>query len=57
MKKLIPIVLGVYVLAMVGCTATTETTTTTTTERQRSATVDPTLSNSRTTQMTDRGPQ
>ena len=57
MKKLIPLVLGVWVIAMVGCTTTTttpSTTTTTTTTRQNNARLDPTLSNSRTTQMTDR---
>jgi hypothetical protein len=54
MKKLIPLVLGVWVIALVGCTTTAPSTTTTTTTRQTNATVDPTLSNSRTTQMSDR---
>jgi hypothetical protein len=57
MKKLIPFVLGVWVIALVSCTTTAPSTTTTTTTRQTNATVDPTLSNSRTTQMTDRGPR
>jgi hypothetical protein len=56
MKKLIPFVLGAWVLATVGCTTTTETTTTTTRERQPSATVDPTTSMSRTERMPERGP-
>ena len=54
MKKLIPFVLGVWVIALVGCTTTTTTTTpasttTTTTTRQTNASMDPTLNNSRTT--------
>jgi hypothetical protein len=61
MKKLIPFVLGVWVIALVGCTTTTTapstTKTTTTTTSQNRPSVDPTLSNSRTTQMTDRGPR
>jgi hypothetical protein len=58
MKKLIPLVLGVWVVALVGCTATTETTTTTTTQqRQPSATVDATTSMSRTERMPERGPR
>ena len=55
MKKLIPFVLGVWVIALVGCTTTTtapSTTTTTTTTRQTNASLDPTLNNSRTTQPT-----
>jgi hypothetical protein len=63
MKKLIPFVLGVWVIALVGCTTTTTTTTpsttktTTTTTRQNGPSVDATLNNSRTTEMTNRGPQ
>jgi hypothetical protein len=57
MKKLIPFVLGVWVIALVGCTTAPSTTTTTTTTRQTNASVDPTLANSRTTQMTNRGPR
>jgi hypothetical protein len=58
MKELIPLVLGVWVIALVGCTTTApSTTTTTTTTRQTNASVDPTLANSRTTQMTNRGPR
>ena len=60
MKKLIPFVLGVWVIALIGCTTTTTTTTpatTTTTTKKTSASLDPTLSNSRTTQMTNRGPR
>ena len=50
MKKLIPVVLGVWVIALVGCTTTeTATTTTTTTQRQTSARLDPTIDNTRTT--------
>lgn len=48
-------------VAMVGCTTTTTTpsttTTTTTTTRKNSPSVDPTLSNSRTTDMSNRGPR
>jgi hypothetical protein len=59
MKKLIPFVLGVWVLAMVGCTATTTTTTSTTTERQKtpSARVDPTIDNTRSTNNMNLGPR
>lgn len=58
MKKLIPVILGVWVIALVGCTATTETTTTTTTrQRQPSASMDATTSMSRTEQMPAVGPR
>ncbi|HEX4640140.1 MAG TPA: hypothetical protein VH252_02080 [Chthoniobacterales bacterium] len=61
MKKLIPLVLGVWVIALVGCTTTTTTTpsatTTTTTTRQTNATFDPTISNSRSAPMPVRGPR
>jgi len=55
MKKLIPVVLGVWVIALVGCTATTETTTTTT-QREPSAHMDPTIDNTRTTNSLNLGP-
>lgn len=61
MKKLIPFVLGVWVIALVGCTTTTTTTpastTTTTTTRQTNASLDPTISNTRTSRTTNRGPR
>ena len=60
MKKLIPFVLGVCLVALAGCTTTTttpSTTTTTTTTRKTNASMDPSLANSRTTQMTNRGPR
>jgi hypothetical protein len=59
MKKFIPFVLTVWVVALVGCTTTTTptTTSTTTTTRQTNATLDPTLGNTRTAPMTDRGPR
>ena len=59
MKKLIPVVLGVWMVAMVGCTTTTETATTTTTTRERSpsATMDATTSMNRTERMPERGPR
>jgi hypothetical protein len=60
MKKLIPLVLGVWMVAIVGCTTTTTaptTTTTTTTKKETNASVDPTLSNSRTTTPTNLGPR
>src|SRR6476620_3071447 len=55
MKKLIPLVLGVWLIAVVGCT-TTETTTSTTTTRQTNATVDPTVFSNRPNPTIDRGP-
>lgn len=58
MKKLIPVVLGVWMVAMVGCTATT--TTTTTTQQQRTTTTartDPTIDNTRTTTPVNLGPR
>jgi hypothetical protein len=59
MKKLIPLVLGVWVVAMVGCTTTPTTTTTTTTrtERQTNARMDPTIDNTRTTNPANMGPR
>jgi hypothetical protein len=57
MKKLIPFVLGVWVIALVGCTTAPSTTTTTTTTRQTNASLDPTLSNSRTTMPSRGGPR
>jgi uncharacterized lipoprotein YajG len=55
MKKLIPVVLGIWMVAMVGCT-TTETTTTTT-QRQTNARMDPMVDANRTERMPDRGPR
>ncbi|HZE57750.1 MAG TPA: hypothetical protein VE031_07835 [Chthoniobacterales bacterium] len=57
MKKLIPVVLGVWVIALVGCMTTTETTTTTTTQRQPNARMDPTIDNTRTTNPINMGPR
>jgi hypothetical protein len=58
MKKFIPLVLGVWMVAVVGCTTTAPTTTTTTTTtKQTNASLDPTLSSSRTERMPDRGPR
>ena len=60
MKKLIPVVLGVWVIALVGCTTTTETTTTTTRQtapKQPSATVDPMYNANRTERMPMLGPR
>jgi hypothetical protein len=54
MKKFIPLVLGVWMAAMVGCT-TTETTTTT--QRQTNARMDPMVDTNRTERMPDRGPR
>lgn len=55
MKRLIPLVLGVWVMALVGCTTTTETATTTT-QRQANARMDPTINANRTERMSNRGP-
>jgi hypothetical protein len=52
MKKLIPVVLGVWPVALVGCT----TTTTSTTERKTTARMDPTIDNTRTTNRLNVGP-
>jgi hypothetical protein len=57
MKKLIPVILSVWVVAMVGCTTTTETATTTTTQRQTNASMDPTTSMNRPERMPERGPR
>ena len=60
MKKLIPLVLGVWVVAIVGCTTTTTaptTTTTTTTQKQTNASMNPSMDNSRTTPPTNLGPR
>jgi len=60
MKKLIPLVLGVWVIALVGCTSTETSTTTTTTTRERqqpSATMDPTYNMNRTERMPTSGPR
>jgi hypothetical protein len=59
MKKLIPLVMAVWAIALVGCTTTTETTTTSTTtrERQPSASMDPTVSANRTERMPMNGPR
>jgi len=58
MKKLIPLVLGVWGIALVGC-ATTETTTTSTTTRERTtnASMDPTYNMNRTERMPATGPR
>jgi hypothetical protein len=56
MKKLIPLVLGVWVVALVGCTTTSETTTTTT-ERQTNARMDPMVDANRTERMPMNGPR
>ena len=56
MKKFIPLVLGVWMMAVVGCT-TTETTTTTTRERQSNAQMDPMVDANRTERMPERGPR
>jgi hypothetical protein len=59
MKKLIPIVLGMWVVALVGCTATTETTTTTstTTKTPTNARMDPMIDANRTERMPMNGPR
>ena len=62
MKKLIPLVLGVWMVAMVGCTTTTTTapsttTTTTTTKKQTTARTDPTIDANRTERMPMNGPR
>lgn len=59
MKKLIPFVLGVWMVALVGCTTTTETTTTTstTTRTPTSAHMDPTIDANRTERMPMNGPR
>jgi hypothetical protein len=58
MNKLIPLVLGIWIVAMVGCTTTAPTTTTTTTtERQTNARMDPTVDMNRPEPMLDRGPR
>jgi hypothetical protein len=59
MKKFIPLVLGVWMVAMVGCTTTAPTTTTTTTtrERQSNAQMDPMIDANRTERMPERGPR
>jgi hypothetical protein len=59
MKKLIPVVLGVWVIALVGCTTTETTTSTTTRERQTttSAAMDPTIDNTRSTNPITLGPR
>jgi hypothetical protein len=60
MKKLIPLVLGVWVVALVGCTTTTTaptTTTTTTTQRQTNARIDPTLDMNRPQSVPMNGPR
>jgi uncharacterized lipoprotein YajG len=58
MKKLIPVVLAISVVALAGCTTTTETTTTTTTkQRSPSATMDPTYNMNRTERMPSTGPR
>ena len=49
MKKLIPVVLGVWVVAVVGCTTTTTTTTTQKQKTTTTARTDPTIDNTRTT--------
>jgi hypothetical protein len=56
MKKLIPVVLGVWVIALVGCTTTTETTTTTR-QRQPTARMDPMVDANRTERMPMIGPR
>jgi hypothetical protein len=57
MKKLIPLVLGVWVVAIVGCTTTTTTTPATTTTRQTNANMNPAMDNTRTTPPTNLGPR
>jgi len=58
MKRLIPLVFGVWAMALVGCTTTTETSsTTTTTQRQTNARMDPTIDTNRTERMSDLGPR
>ena len=59
MKKLIPLVLGVWMVGLVGCTTTTAptTTTTTTTKKQTNASLNPTVDSTRTTTMSNRGPR
>lgn len=60
MKKLIPVVLGVWTLAMVGCTTTKEQTTTTSTttrQKQTSASMDPSVDMNRTERMPSTGPR
>lgn len=58
MKKLIPLVLGVWVIALVGCTTPSETsTTTTTTQRQTNASMDPTVDMNRPQRLPERGPR
>jgi hypothetical protein len=57
MKKLIPIVLGVWMVALVGCTTTTETSTTTTTKTPTTARMDPMIDANRTERMPMNGPR
>jgi hypothetical protein len=58
MKKLIPLVLGVWMAAVVGCTTTSTTTTSTTTrQRQPNASIDPTLDNTRSPSPMNMGPR
>lgn len=59
MRKLITLLLGVWMLAIVGCTTTTPTTTTTTTttKQQTNASIDPTISNTRSTNTMSLGPR
>jgi hypothetical protein len=57
MTKLIPLVLGVWVIALLGCTTTETTTSTTTRERQTSASLDPTIDNTRSTNRINFGPR
>ena len=57
MKKLIPLVLCVWMVALVGCTTTTAPTTTTTTKKQTNASLNPTVDSTRTTRMSNRGPR
>ena len=58
MKKLIPLILGVWMVAMVGCTTTAPTTTTTTTTtKQTNASLDPTINMNRPQRLPERGPR
>jgi hypothetical protein len=59
MKRLIPLVLGMSMAAMVGCTTTTPstTTTTTTTKQTSNARLDPTIDANRTERMPNVGPR
>ena len=57
MKKLIPVVLGVWMVAMVGCTTTTTTTTTQKQKTTTTARTDPTIDNTRTTNVQNLGPR